>query len=158
MDWAVSYGWAEPVGAGQVSWTVVGWGFLAWGLVAALALLLATLAASRLARRRIWCAQAGYEVDVEFEEHGVPGLRRFIAVRRCRAFSPPPWWHVDAPTSTGAPSRGLLSPWGAQDRASRGARSEAPPPQMGPRCTTPSPFPLGGAPGAGHESASCRTI
>lgn len=89
MDWAMSYGWAEPVGAGQVSWAVVGWGFLTWGLVAALALLLATLAASRLARRRIWCAQAGCEVDVEFEEHGVPGLRRFIAVRRCSAFTPP---------------------------------------------------------------------
>jgi hypothetical protein len=86
-DWAMSYGWAEPVGNGRVS-GMMEWGFLAWGMVATLVLLLATLAASRLARRRFWCAQAGSEVDVEFEEHGVPGLRRFIAVRRCSAFTP----------------------------------------------------------------------
>lgn len=66
----------------------VEWGFLAWGMIATLVLLLATLAASRLARRRFWCAQAGSEVDVELEEHGVPGFRRFIAVRRCSAFTP----------------------------------------------------------------------
>ncbi len=87
MDWTTTYGPAEPVGSGQVSW-MVGWGFLAWGIVAVLVLLLATAAASRLVHRRFWCAQAGCEVDVEFEEHGVPGLRRFIAVRRCSAFTP----------------------------------------------------------------------
>lgn len=87
MDWTMTYGPAEPVGGGQVSW-MVGWGLLAWGIVAALVLLLATVAASRLVHRRFWCAQAGCEVDVEFEEHGVPGFRRFIAVRRCSAFTP----------------------------------------------------------------------
>ena len=87
MDWTMTYGPAEPVGGGPVS-SMVGWGFLAWGIVAALVLLFATLAASRLVHRRFWCAQAGCEVDVEFEEHGVPGLRRFIAVRRCSAFTP----------------------------------------------------------------------
>lgn len=73
-----------------MEWTMnyLGWAFLAWGMVAALVVLLATLAASRLARHRFWCAQAGCEVDVELEEHGVPGFRRFIAVRRCSAFTP----------------------------------------------------------------------
>ncbi len=87
MDWVMSYGWAEPVGGGRMSW-MVGWGFLAWGIATALVLVLATLATSRVARRRFWCAQAGREVDVELEEHGVPGLRQFIAVRRCSAFTP----------------------------------------------------------------------
>lgn len=67
---------------------MLGWGFLAWAAGAALVLVLATLAASRLTRRTFWCEQAGREVDVELEEHGVPLLRRFIAVRRCSAFTP----------------------------------------------------------------------
>jgi hypothetical protein len=64
-------------------------GRLAWAVGAALVLLLATLVASRPVRRRFWCEQAGREVDVDLEEHGAPGLRRFIAVRRCSAFEPP---------------------------------------------------------------------
>ena len=78
MDWAMSYGWT-----GMVSW-----GLMAWAVGAALVVLLATLAASRPARRHFWCGEAGCEVDVELEEHGVPGLRRFIAVRRCSTFEP----------------------------------------------------------------------
>jgi hypothetical protein len=88
MDWAMSYGWTDPVVGAEQTSRLVGWGCLAWAAGAALVLLLATLAKSRLARRHFWCEQAGREVDVEFEEHGAPGLRRFIAVRRCSAFEP----------------------------------------------------------------------
>jgi hypothetical protein len=88
MDWALSYGWTDPVVGAEQTSRLVGWGFLAWAAGAALVLLLATLAKSRLARRHFWCEQAGREVDVELEEHGAPGLRRFIAVRRCSAFEP----------------------------------------------------------------------
>jgi hypothetical protein len=67
---------------------MLGWGFVTWAVGAAVVLILATLAASRLTRRTFWCEQAGRQVDVELEEHGVPLLRRFIAVRRCSAFTP----------------------------------------------------------------------
>jgi len=82
-------GWADPVVGGERVSGMVGWGVLAWAVGAALVLLLATLVASRPVRRRFWCEQAGREVDVDLEEHGAPGLRRFIAVRRCSAFEPP---------------------------------------------------------------------
>jgi hypothetical protein len=78
MDWAMISGWS-----GMVSW-----GLVAWAAGAALVVLLATVAASRPAHRHFRCEQAGCDVDVEFEEHGVPGLRRFIAVRRCSALEP----------------------------------------------------------------------
>lgn len=40
-------------------------------------------------RRRFWCAQTRREVEVEFEEHGLPGLRWQGAVLSCSIFEPP---------------------------------------------------------------------
>ena len=40
-------------------------------------------------RRRFWCAQAGRTAEVEFEEVGLPGRRRAVAVHSCSLFSPP---------------------------------------------------------------------
>ena len=40
-------------------------------------------------RRRFWCAEAGREVEVQFEERGFPGLRRSTAVKSCPVFHPP---------------------------------------------------------------------
>lgn len=119
MDWVMSYGWT-----GMVSW-----GLMAWAVGAALVVLLATLAASRPARRHSWCEQAGCEVDVEFEEHGVPGLRRFIAVRRCSAFEP---------TTAVTCRRSCLHRGTLGDTPSQPEDREAPPPHLGPHRNTPS--------------------
>lgn len=39
-------------------------------------------------KRRVWCADLGREVEVEFEERGLPGLRWKTRVRSCSAFDP----------------------------------------------------------------------
>ncbi|HYB42853.1 MAG TPA: hypothetical protein VEL75_13840 [Candidatus Methylomirabilis sp.] len=46
-------------------------------------------AASSRRRRFFYCVAAGREVEVEFEEGGLPGLRHPIAVCACSAFDPP---------------------------------------------------------------------
>jgi hypothetical protein len=74
--------WAESVAS--TDW----WPLLAWIAGAATLFLLAALVTTFPVRRRFWCAQAGREVDVEFEEDGPPRLRRFIAVVSCTAFEP----------------------------------------------------------------------
>jgi len=40
-------------------------------------------------RRHFWCALERREVEVEFEERGLPGFRRQLAVRSCSVFDPP---------------------------------------------------------------------
>ncbi len=40
-------------------------------------------------RRRFWCVPAGRIAEVEFEEVGLPGRRRAVAVHSCSLFSPP---------------------------------------------------------------------
>ena len=40
-------------------------------------------------RRRFWCAEARREVEVEFEERGLPGLPWSTAVKSCPVFDPP---------------------------------------------------------------------
>ena len=64
---------------------------LALGLLAVLLLLL-PLAIPRLfvlRRRNFWCATARERVDVEFEERGLPGFRKAIAVLSCSRFESP---------------------------------------------------------------------
>jgi hypothetical protein len=39
-------------------------------------------------RRRFWCAEAGREVEVLFEERGLPGMRWSAAVKSCPVFEP----------------------------------------------------------------------
>ena len=84
MDWPL--GWA----GGDVS---QGWSFsdvLAWGLLGALLFLfpLVVLFSRAIRRRRFWCVKSGREVEVQFEEHGLPGFRRQAAVKSCSAFDP----------------------------------------------------------------------
>jgi hypothetical protein len=64
--------------------------------VVALALMVLLLALSgpwfhwRVRRRRsFWCSQAQRPVEVEFEEHGVPGIRCTARVLTCSAFESP---------------------------------------------------------------------
>ncbi len=50
---------------------------------------LAVLFSRTTRRRRFWCVQSRREVEVEFEEHGLPGFRRAVAVKSCSVFDPP---------------------------------------------------------------------
>lgn len=90
MDWPI----ASPTWDIQEAWmdsaTTVGWGVLIWaGVVAILAVLLLPIATQAVRRRRFWCDQAQGEVEVEFEERGLLGFRRAVAVRSCSVFEPP---------------------------------------------------------------------
>ncbi|HET7875123.1 MAG TPA: hypothetical protein VFN71_06315 [Methylomirabilota bacterium] len=59
-------------------------------VVAMLVLLSLTLLFIQPMRRRhFYCALSGREVEVEFEERGLPGMRRTVAVRSCTVFEPP---------------------------------------------------------------------
>jgi hypothetical protein len=40
-------------------------------------------------RRRFYCAPSGLEVEVKFDERGLPGMRRTVGVLSCSAFEPP---------------------------------------------------------------------
>jgi hypothetical protein len=40
-------------------------------------------------KRSLWCSLIGREVEVEFEETGIAGLRQTTGVRSCTAFDPP---------------------------------------------------------------------
>jgi len=64
------------------------WGILGWAVFVAIVLFLGMLAVT-VRRRRFWCDQARREVEVEFEEQGLPGYRRPTAVLSCSVFEPP---------------------------------------------------------------------
>ncbi len=64
------------------------WGIRGWAVFVAIVLFLGMLAMT-VRRRRFWCDQARSEVEVEFEEHGLPGFRRASAVLSCSVFEPP---------------------------------------------------------------------
>jgi nucleotide-binding universal stress UspA family protein len=46
-------------------------------------------AGGRLVRRHFWCAWSRRDVEVEFVEHGLPGLPYSVSIRACTAFEPP---------------------------------------------------------------------
>ena len=90
MDWPI----VSPGGDVQTVWaeglSMVGWGVLIWaGVVATLALVLLPIIGRAVRRRRFWCDEAEGEVEVEFEEQGIFGCRRAVAVRSCSMFDPP---------------------------------------------------------------------
>jgi len=90
MDWSM----AAPGWDLQEAWVqsvnALGWGVLIWaGVAASVAVLLLPIATQAVRRRRFWCARVQGEVEVEFEEHGLIGFRRAVAVRSCSVFDPP---------------------------------------------------------------------
>lgn len=87
MEWPIAWSGEEAREAWVQSFTDV----LGWGLLGALLFLvpLLILFSSAIRRRRFWCAQSRRDVEVEFEEHGLPGFRRAVAVRSCSVFDPP---------------------------------------------------------------------
>ena len=50
---------------------------------------LALLVTQAVRRRRFYCAPSGLEVEVQFDERGLPGMRRPVGVLSCSAFEPP---------------------------------------------------------------------
>ena len=91
MDWSML--WTEWE-AGDVSVQNaadgVWWVLLIWALIVVGMLLLTQLFVEPMLKRRHFvCAEAGREVEVEFEEWGLAGLRRAVAVRSCSVFDPP---------------------------------------------------------------------
>ena len=64
---------------------------LLWGLLFLVffVLLVSSEGRSRAIRRRsFWCPLSRRQVEVEFDERGLPGFRRQVAVRSCSVFDP----------------------------------------------------------------------
>jgi hypothetical protein len=82
VGWDVQEAWVES------AVNALAWGIFGWGAVVATVVLLAMLVI-RNRRRHFWCQGAGREVEVEFEEVGVPGFRKATTVLSCSVFDPP---------------------------------------------------------------------
>jgi hypothetical protein len=80
--------WPEETAA--VTWTQGIADAMAWGALASLLLLvpLLVLFSQAIRRRRFWCGRAGREVEVAFEERGLPGLPYAVSVKSCSVFDP----------------------------------------------------------------------
>lgn len=90
MDWPLSATGGDLQEAWVQASSVFGWAVLLWaGVAAILALVLVPIVTRAVRRRHFWCERAGSEVEVEFEEHGLVGFRRAVAVLRCSVFDPP---------------------------------------------------------------------
>ncbi len=87
MDWLLGWTSTEVRAAWAEGFADIGW----WATLAALLFLfpLFVLFSRASRQRRFWCPEARREVEVEFEEHGIPGFRRAVAVKRCSVFDPP---------------------------------------------------------------------
>ncbi len=87
MEWP-----ADSIADGtQQAWIQGPSDVVAWGMLGALLFLvpLVVLFSRVTRRRRFWCAASRRDVEVEFEEGGLPGFRRPVAVRSCSVFDPP---------------------------------------------------------------------
>ena len=89
MDWQMGYEGAEIQAWAESAASIYWWPLFAWVAGAVIVLFFAVLVTGFPVRRRFWCEQAGREVEVQLEEAGPPGLRRFIAVVSCTAFESP---------------------------------------------------------------------
>lgn len=81
--WSVQESWVRSAADG------LGWAVLACVGIAMVALLTLVLVTRVVRQRRFWCAPAHREVEVQFEERGLPGFRRRSAVLGCSAFECP---------------------------------------------------------------------
>jgi hypothetical protein len=79
--WDIQEAWVDSAA------NALGWGILGWGVVVATIVLLGVLAV-RNRRRHFWCKGVGHDVEVTFEERGLPGFRK-TTVLSCRVFDPP---------------------------------------------------------------------
>jgi len=92
MEWPML--WTEweggdvwvPGGADTTVW----WVLMIWAaLILGVLLMTQLVVGPALRRRHFVCLAAGREVEVEFEERGLAGLQRAVAVRSCSVFDPP---------------------------------------------------------------------
>ena len=83
-EWEAGDVWVQNAADG-VWWVLLIWAATVMGVL----LLTQLVVGPALKRRRFICAEAGREVEVEFEEWGLAGLRRATAVRSCSVFDPP---------------------------------------------------------------------
>ncbi len=89
MDWPVeSLGWDIQEAWVQSAANALAWGIFGWGVLVGVLVLL-TMWAIRVRRRRFWCEGVQREVEVDFEERGLPGFQRPTAVLSCSVFDPP---------------------------------------------------------------------
>jgi hypothetical protein len=87
MDWIEAWpDEAEAVALTQGIADAIGWEALASLLVLVPLLVFFSRGARR---RRFWCAHERREVEVEFEERGLPGLPCAVSVKTCSVFDPP---------------------------------------------------------------------
>jgi hypothetical protein len=87
MDWLLGSSRPE-VGA---IWIESVTDVLGWGVLGALLFLVPLVVIfSRATRhRRFWCAHSRREVEVQFQESGLPGFRCSRSVKSCSVFDPP---------------------------------------------------------------------
>jgi hypothetical protein len=122
MDWPVTTpGWdVADTGLQQALDVFLGkavfWSTLIIVLAVAALALLAVVTVSRVVRRRVWCATAGREAEVDFEERGVRGFHRPVLVHSCSLFDPP--------TDVRCQCACLDAIWGAQVDARAGAPAD----------------------------------
>lgn len=91
MDWPM-----EPAVNLDMAWTawlqgvanLTAWTIPLWITLALLVVLIPLVVARTVRRHGFWCRLAGREVEVDFEERGLPGFRRALAVRACSRFDP----------------------------------------------------------------------
>jgi hypothetical protein len=90
MEWLAGVeGWQSQLGAGVEGLTAAwGWSLGAAAITMAALLLGMVLLVLPSVRRRFWCGEAGQEVEVTFDEFGLPGRRSPITVTACSVFSP----------------------------------------------------------------------
>lgn len=86
MEWLLGWSGLEAGDGWVQSFTDV----LGWGTLGALLFLvpLVVVFSRATRRRRFWCAQERREVEVEFEEQGLPGFRHTQNVKSCSVFDP----------------------------------------------------------------------
>lgn len=88
MDGSVAWG-SEAIQETVVQGVAELFAYVAFIVAALLLLSLALLVTQAVRRRRFYCAPSGLDVEVQFDERGLPGMRRSVGVLSCSAFEPP---------------------------------------------------------------------
>lgn len=89
MGWPMeSGGWDIQQAWIQSAADRLAWGIFGWGVGVAILIFVASWAI-QIRRRHFWCEETRREVEVEFEERGLPGFRCATTVLSCSVFDPP---------------------------------------------------------------------
>ncbi|HEV8457532.1 MAG TPA: hypothetical protein VGR44_04470 [Methylomirabilota bacterium] len=88
MDGSVAWG-SEAIQETVVQGVAQLFAYVALVVAVLLLFSLALLVTQAVRRRRFYCAPSGLDVEVQFDERGLPGMRRSVGVLSCSAFEPP---------------------------------------------------------------------